>query len=170
MTPALLASTFGYSGHMTLMPASLTFTSLACTFRWTRRKGSVSLNCQFRGINHFRQAIVLLSSLKDRVYPQREGKGREGASTCRPRRFAPRYSAAPLGGRRAADCFLSELFRASLKFWLKVLSTEAGFIRHHVSISQTVWWGSIKLSRWTVSQIYPWVPDSLSEEQGEIIY
>lgn len=76
MTPAVLSSTFGYSGHVTLMPASLTFTSLACTFRWTRRKGSVSLNCQFRGINHFRQAIVLLSSLKDRVYPRREGKGR----------------------------------------------------------------------------------------------
>lgn len=76
MTPALLSSTFGYSGHVTLMPASLTFTSFACTFCWTRRKGSVSLNCQFRGINHFRQAIVLLSSLKDRVYPRREGKGR----------------------------------------------------------------------------------------------
>lgn len=82
-------------------------------------------------------------------------KGREGASTCRPRHFAPGCYVAPLGGRGAADCFLSELFWLSLKFWLKVLSTEAGFIRHHVTISQTVRRESIKLRRWTVRQIYP---------------
>lgn len=160
------SQTFGYSGHVTLTPASLTFISLACTFCWRGRKGSASLNCQFRGINHFRQAIVLLSSLKDRVSTRREG---EGASTSRPRRCAPGYSVAPLGGRGAAHCFLSELFWASVKFWLKVLSTAAGCIRHHVSISQTDQCGSIKLSRWTVSQIYRWVLDSLSEVQGERI-
>lgn len=43
-------------------------------------------------------------------------KGREGASTCRPRLFALDSNGAPLRGRGVADCFLSELFRASLKF------------------------------------------------------
>lgn len=155
------------------MPASLTFTSLACTFRWRRKKRECVTRLPVQADQSLSTGHCSPQQFKGQSFPEgkgRGGKGREGASTCRPRRFAPGYSVAPLGGRGAADCFLSELFWPSLKFWLKVLSTEAGFIRHHVSISQTVQCGSIKLSLWTVSQIYPWVLDSLSEVREECIY
>lgn len=73
---------------------------------------SASLNCRFTG-----DQSLWTGHCSPQQFKGQSGspEGREGASTCRPQSAAPLGGVVVVGGG-GADCFLSELFRVSVKF------------------------------------------------------